>query len=126
MVTADLWPELPANPTWLFILALALVIGYFLLRGYSKTQSVEIEGLRKALNDQSLRHSNDLATVTAKVDRLEVLYDEQRSEKHRAQNELAKTRLALDIVRRLQAECTCGALKPLGDILANLADHGDI
>lgn len=114
MTTAAIF-GLPEAPTVLFIVALLIVVGYLLLRAYSRNQQVEIDGLRVAVKE-----------LNTKVDRLDAKYDEQRSLKHKALNDLAKSRLALDIVRRLQAECSCGALDPLAQILNNLTEAGDI
>lgn len=119
-MTAALIFGLPEAPTVLFLVALAMVMGYGLLRAYTRTQQVEIDDLRAALDKQSERHARDMAAVNTKVDRLEVLYDEQRSMKHKAFNDVAKTVMALDLVQRLAQECSCKVLSPLDEIIARL------
>lgn len=118
----------PVAPTALGVLLGAIVIAYWLLRDHSANASLQLEiaGLRAAMDRQSARHHADVMGLHEKIGRLEGQYDEQRSAKHQALNDVAKMKIAISIVRRLQRECTCGALDPLGEILANLAAHGDI
>lgn len=67
---------------------------------------------------QDLRE--DVETLQAHVDRLEVRYDEERGAKHKALNDVAKTTMALDLVQRLAEQCTCNALAPLHEIIERL------
>lgn len=118
----------PAAPTALGIVFLIIVVAYWLLRDRSAflTQTTEIAALRKRIDDQADRHHKDVLELNGKMGRLEALYDEQRSKKHQALNDVARLQLALAIVRRLQRECTCAALAPIDEILSNLAEHGEV
>ena len=104
------------------VLALAVVVGYWLLRDRSAflTQHEEISSLRKALIAQSERHAVDVASLNAKLDVITRQYDDQRAAKHKANNDVAKTVMALDLVQRLARECSCGVLDPLTEIVDRL------
>ena len=130
MPTADIWPALPENPSWIFVTALALVIGYFLLRAYTHNQQLQINGLRESLDRQAERHDREMQRMkdefTEKVAKLEAYNEEARSDRHRLRGELGKALLAIDIIRNLQGNCTCGALHPLAGILDTfLTDFND-
>lgn len=67
---------------------------------------------------------NDLVLLRDQVDKqsariasLEVLYDEQRREKHRLANDLAKAQILLGVIVDLAEKCTCGALEIVDDLL---------
>lgn len=58
--------------------------------------------------------------LTKRVDSLEEKYDHERGLKHKAYNDVARTVMALDLVQRLAAECKCGVLSPLEQVIARL------
>ena len=58
--------------------------------------------------------------LTRRVNGLEEKYDEERGQKHKAYNDVARTTMALDLVQRLAKECQCGVLSPLEQIIARL------
>lgn len=64
---------------------------------------------------------NDVNTLTRHVSDLEAKYDDERSLKHKAYNDVARTVMALDLVRRLAAQCTCGALEPVIEIIERMS-----
>lgn len=59
----------------------------------------------------------DVANLTKHVEDLESLYDQERGAKHKARNDVARTVMALELVRRLARECTCGVLGPVIEII---------
>jgi hypothetical protein len=63
----------------------------------------------------------EITELNARVAKLEAQYDQERRDKHQARNDLAKAVMALELVRRLAAECTCGVLSPLSEIIDRLA-----
>ena len=71
-----------------------------------------------------MRHITDLREDVERLEdhvaNLERQYDEARGQKHKALNDVAKTVMALDLVQRLAAECTCGVLAPLEEIIERL------
>lgn len=73
----------------------------------------EISDLRKEIRENA-----------RKIAELEALYDEQRREKHRLNNELGRAQMLLGVVGELAEQCTCGALAIVGDLLAR-ADAPD-
>lgn len=73
-------------------------------------------------NDLSLLRQQ-VTEQSARIAHLEVLYDEQRTDKHRAITDLASTLIALQLVRRLAQECTCKVLAPLEEIIDKLVDE---
>lgn len=104
--------------------ALLAIVGlirwFFTDRSATAILHTEISELRKALADQSARHAREIAELDAKVNHITDQYDEQRSMKHKALNDVAKTVMALDLVQRLATECTCGVLAPLSEIVDRL------
>jgi hypothetical protein len=64
----------------------------------------------------------DLGSLNEKVSKLEVLYDEQRTEKHALRNELTKLQMLLGIIVDLADRCTCGALALVDDLMKKSAD----
>lgn len=121
MLTAAI-VDIPDAPTTLGALLVVGVLLYYLLRDRSAfmTQSQEISGLRKALDDQAERHRRDMAEVNEKVARMDARLEEARTERHYLRGELGKRDLALALVRQLSADCTCGALSPLGSVLDHI------
>lgn len=61
--------------------------------------------------------------LTVRVDSLEDKYDLERGLKHKAYNDVARTKMALDLVRRLAEECSCGVLSPLDEVIGRLMDE---
>jgi hypothetical protein len=59
----------------------------------------------------------DVDHLEAKLSELEHLYDQERGLKHKAFNDVARASMALEMVRRLAAQCTCGVLEPLVEIV---------
>lgn len=55
--------------------------------------------------------------LTERVNKLEEKYDLERATKHKAFNDVARSVMALDLVRRLAEQCTCGVLDPLTEII---------
>ena len=66
---------------------------------------------------------NDVARLEAHVSNLEAKYDQERKDKHRARNDVARAVMALDLVRRLAEQCTCGVLAPLTEIIDGMFDE---
>ena len=60
---------------------------------------------------------NDVVRLEKHVEKLEEDYNRERSDKHKARNDVARSVMALDLVRRLAQMCTCGALEPLLEII---------
>lgn len=120
MVLADLWPQLPANPTWIFVVCLVIVVGYFLLRAYTANQQIQINGLRDSLDKQSDRHAREMSEMRSRMDKLEVISEQARAERHFLRGEMSKYRLTMSIVADLMAACTCGALAPLESVIRSL------
>ena len=105
------WGGYVGGASGLALVILAIVgLGRYLLsdKSVATSQRAEIRELRA-----------DIVHLKEQMARLEVLYDEQRTLKHAANNSLAKATLTLDLVRGLALKCTCGALDPLGDILTD-------
>lgn len=125
MTLADIWPTLPEDPTWLFVLCLALVIGYFLLRAYTANQQVQINGLRESLDKQADRHAEEMKEMRARIDRLDALTEEARTERHQLRSENTVLGYALFIIRDLYTKCTCGALNPVETVLRGLDARGE-
>lgn len=129
MVLADgFWPSLPANPTWIFVVCLTIVVGYFLariaaslLRSYTANQQIQINGLRDSLEKQADRHAQEMRDMRSKIDRLETVTEEARTERHRLRGENYVLRMAVDIVRDLYTRCTCQALAPVEAVLDNIS-----
>lgn len=65
----------------------------------------------------------DVATLEGKVEKIEARYDEERGLKHKAYNDVARTTMALDLVRSLARECTCNVLGPLPEIIDRVMDE---
>lgn len=123
MVTADVWPTLPADPTWIFVVCLCIVVGAILLKAYTANQQLQINGLRDSIEKQADRHSRELADLNVKIERLDARLEEARTERHYLRGEVAKMRLTLDYVRTLAAKCSCGVMEPIVDLLARLANE---
>lgn len=117
MVTADIWPALPENPSWIFVVALGIVVGYLLLRAYTANQQIQINGLREALDRQEERHDRQIRELNEKIESLTETTEEARAERHRLRGEVANKRLALSIVAELYTKCSCGALDPVSAVL---------
>lgn len=60
---------------------------------------------------------DDVDRLEKHLENLEVKYNEERGLKHKARNDVARTVMALELVRRLAAECTCGVLAPVIEII---------
>lgn len=58
--------------------------------------------------------------LTIRVNGLEAKYDLERKDKHKAYNDVARTTMALDLIRRLASECDCGVLSPVEEIIDRL------
>lgn len=70
----------------------------------------------KVLRDQQ-------ADLLKQVGKLEILYDEQRREKHRLANELTKAQVLLGVIIDLAEQCTCGALDLVKDLMSRALDR---
>lgn len=125
MLTADIWPTLPEDPTWVFFGCLALIVGYFLLRAYTANQQIQINGLRESLDRQADRHTGEMREMRSKIDRLEAVTEEARTERHRLRGEVATLRMAIGIVSDLYTHCTCHALEPIRAVLNSLSKQED-
>lgn len=66
---------------------------------------------------------DDVDRLTTQMAALEAKYDEERGLKHKAYNDVARAAMALDLVRRLAAQCTCGVLEPLIEIVDRMASE---
>lgn len=123
MTTADIWPQLPSNPTGWFVVCLSIVIAYLLLRAYTANQQVQINGLRESLDKQADRHSEEMREMREKITRLEETTEDARTERHRLRGELASYRMAVSLVAHLYTNCTCGALAPISAVLTSLNEQ---
>lgn len=112
----------PAAPTALGVVAIIIIVLYWLLRDRGANASLhqEIDGLRDALSAQAERHAHQIGALNGKVDTITEQYDQQRSRAHRALNDVARCVMALTLVQRLAAECTCSVLGPLPEIVDSL------
>ena len=63
----------------------------------------------------------DIRELRDHVMKLEALYDEQRTEKHRILNELTKASMLLGIIVDLADKCTCGALALVDDLMRRVS-----
>jgi uncharacterized protein (DUF3084 family) len=108
MIFAFEWPIIS---TGFGVAGLAIIVGYKLIIDRSATKS-ELESLREQIHE-----------LRTHVHTIEQLYDEQRSDKHKARNDTARALTALELVRRLARECTCGALTPLTEIIDRILDE---
>lgn len=86
----------------------AAVVGGIIVGLFRWLLQHEIQLLREQVGSQAQR-----------ITQLEVLYDEQRAEKHRLNNELGQAQMLLGVVIDLAKKCTCGAL----DIVRELIDR---
>lgn len=93
------------------IAAIALVRTLLLDRSAFIQQKAEIVVLRA-----------DITTLKSQVAHIEGMYDEQRTLKHKALNDLTKATLIIKIVEDLYAKCECGVLDPIIDVLRNITD----
>jgi hypothetical protein len=100
---------IPTAPTVLFIVGLVVVIAYLLWR--DRAPYIALEHQVGTLRD-------DVAALNEKLSKVEALYDEQRTLKHSAVNELTKAQVLLGIILDLAEKCTCGALDIVGDLLS--------
>lgn len=98
----------PSAPTTYSVLFLAVLVTFKLLWD------------RRAVTSEIRTLTTQVNSLSTKVAKLEVQYDDERSLKHKANNDLARCVLALDLVQRLALKCTDGALDPLQDILNHL------
>lgn len=105
--TAAILALLDAPITWTVsgAVGVALVVLYRIITDRSAVNS-ELEVLKRQISELS-QH----------VARLEALYDEQRGLKHQAFNDVARALTALELVRGMAEECTCGALGNLPPII---------
>src|SRR5690349_9987388 len=120
MLTADVWPNLPENPTWIFVVCLTIIVGYLLLRAYTANQQIQINGLRDSLDVQADRHAAERREIRGKIERLEMISEEARAERHFLRGEISKYRMAMSIVADLMQNCTCQALAPIGSVITSL------
>ena len=102
----------------------------------SSNQQTEIVGLREdlrleradrraditTLNEQRAR---DRAEFAEQIAMLKAEAAEQRTEKHRLNNELTKAHLLLGVIVDLAEKCTCGALDLVSDLMARAVDFDD-
>ena len=107
-----------------FAVCLVIVIIWLLWRDSAPVRSLEheVQALRHELAEQARRHAEDMGRVNAKMQLLEEENVRQRSMKHKVTGDLAKTVIALELVRRLAEECTCKVLSPLEEIINKLLD----
>jgi hypothetical protein len=78
---------------------------------------------RSAFNQQEgeIRQlRSDVANLSAKVEAITGLYEEQRSQKHKALNDIAKCVMALHLIYELSKDCTCNALAKVDSIVVSL------
>lgn len=87
------------------------------ITGLRSELASEREHRRAELDSEREQRRRDHDTMLAKVTAVEVLYDEQRREKHRLGNELTKAQLLLGVIVDLAEKCTCGALDLVDDLM---------
>lgn len=69
---------------------------------------------------------SDVDRLNRHVHEIEVRYDEERGQKHKARNDVARALMALELVHRLAQQCSCGVLAPLQEIIDRLFTELDI
>lgn len=94
----------PTVATWAGVAGVALILLYRIVTD------------RSAFRD--LKHEVD--ELRAHVEDLDHKYQVERSMKHKSRNDVARTVMALELVRRLGKDCTCGVLDPLMEIIDRL------
>lgn len=95
---------IPTPATWAGVGGIALILLYRIITDRSAFRSLRSEV------DELRRHVEDL----------DKKYQDERSMKHKSRNDVARAVMALELVRRLANDCTCGALAPLGEIIDRL------
>lgn len=100
--------DLPAAPTAGGVGVVLVVVLYRLIVDRNAFHS-QIEDLQKEVGD-----------LRTHVDNLDQKYQEERSLKHKSRNDVARSVMALELVRRLAKDCTCGVLAPLTEIIDRL------
>ena len=63
---------------------------------------------------------DDVADLREQITEIERKYDQERGDKHKARNDVARSVMALELVRRLAKQCTCGVLEPVIEIIDRL------
>lgn len=113
-----MWSEVPTGAVGVGVVLLSMIaLAKYLLgdRHVSDIQATEIRSLRDELNAVRER------LVIVEQDSLD-----QHKQKHAAQNRLSNALLTLDVVHRLYVNCTCGALAPIGPILDDMSNRGQL
>lgn len=75
-------------------------------------------------NDISILREQ-LAEQSQRVAQLEVLYDEQRHEKHMYINKYARSQILLGVIKTLADQCSCGALENVGELIDRALAEAD-
>lgn len=108
MTFADVLTNLaiPAGGTG--IVVLLIIVAYRLITDRSAVMA-EVTTLKEQVRN-----------LGNKVAHLEEQYDEQRSLKHKALNDVARCVLVLDLVQRLSKDCDCESFQPVAEIVDRL------
>lgn len=95
---------IPTVATWAGVAGIGLILLYRIVvdRRAFNSLSREVDALRKHVED------------------LDAKYQAERSDKHKSRNDVARSVMALELVRRLAKDCTCGVLTPLTEIIDRL------
>lgn len=88
----------------------AVVVAGIIIGMFRFLVQTEIQLLREQVSSQADR-----------LAKIEVLYDEQRKEKHRLAGELGRSQMLLGIIVKLAEQCTCGALALVDDLIRGAA-----
>ena len=137
MVTADVWPTIPENVTWLTIVLVAVVVfGYFLprlvgslitslLESYNRNSQVQIDHLSEQLASQEQRCKEDMDAVLVRLAKFDARLEDARTERHHLRGVNAVHKMAIGQIRDLYTSCTCHALAPVAAVLNSIADAED-
>jgi hypothetical protein len=109
----DIAPDFPAIYTGISLIAIIFLV---LFRQWTKTESAGYTiAADKDLQLEEAR--GQIARLREEKAAAYTLADRQRSEKHKAINDLTATRGTLHLVRLQSESCTCGALGPVQHLL---------
>ena len=112
------WLDVPITATASGAVGIGLILLYKLI-----TDRSAINAQIEAMQHQIETLERELAAQGVHLAQVEGLYDEQRGLKHQAFNDVARALTALELVKRLATECTCGVLTPLASIIERILDE---
>lgn len=87
-------------------------------KGANEVLQAQIRGLSDALAKERRDRRDDIASLNQQIAHLTADVSEQRTEKHRLNNELGQAQMLLGVIVKLAEDCTCGALEVVKDLMA--------